>query len=89
MSDSSNFQRAPGAPVLPHTPFRFVLHFFLQFKGWYGAMIALEGLTAGFGIMIPDPGALLCHCGKMPVPVGQMRVKSRSLKVSSRSAPAF
>ncbi|MDB5990167.1 MAG: transporter ATP-binding protein [Herbaspirillum sp.] len=61
MSDSSNFQRAPGAPVLPHTPFRFVLHFFLQFKGWYGAMIVLEGLTAGFGITIPYALSRIIH----------------------------
>jgi ATP-binding cassette subfamily B protein len=61
MTDSSNFQRAPGAPILPHTPFRFVLHFFLQFKGWYGTMIVLEGLNAGFGITIPYALGRIIH----------------------------
>jgi ATP-binding cassette subfamily B protein len=53
MTDSTDFQRAPGAPDLPRTPFRFVLYFFLSFKGWYTVMWLLETLNAAFGITIP------------------------------------
>ncbi|RXZ38204.1 ABC transporter ATP-binding protein [Oxalobacteraceae bacterium CAVE-383] len=61
MSDSDHFQRAPGAPALPDTPFRFVLHFFLRFKGWYALMIALEALNAAFGITIPYALSRIIH----------------------------
>lgn len=46
-------QRAPGAPPLPATPFRFVSYFIAQFKGWYLAMIVLETINSTCGILIP------------------------------------
>jgi ATP-binding cassette subfamily B protein len=61
MTDSTNFQRAPGAPDLPRTPFRFVLHFFLWFKGWYSVMFVLETLNATFGILIPYALSRIIH----------------------------
>jgi ATP-binding cassette subfamily B protein len=61
MTDSSHFQRAPGAPDLPRTPFRFVLHFFLWFKGWYIVMLVLETLNAAFGITIPYALSRIIH----------------------------
>ena len=61
MSESRQFQQAPGAPALPDTPFRFVLHFFLRFKGWYLLMFAVEGLNAGFGITIPYALSRIIH----------------------------
>jgi len=51
MDDS--IQRAPGAPALPATPFRFVAYFMAQFKGWYVAMIVLETINSTCGILIP------------------------------------
>ncbi|HSC81858.1 MAG TPA: hypothetical protein VLC08_15975, partial [Chitinolyticbacter sp.] len=46
-------QRAPGTPVLPDTPFRFIGYFVAQFRWWYAAMLAAETLNATCGIMIP------------------------------------
>ncbi|MEC5397771.1 ABC transporter ATP-binding protein [Uliginosibacterium sp. H1] len=53
MTSSYRFQRAPGSPVLPTTPFRFILHFVLQYRWWYGTMVVFETLNATCGIMIP------------------------------------
>ncbi|HEY4318221.1 MAG TPA: hypothetical protein VGN04_11500, partial [Herbaspirillum sp.] len=61
MTASDHFQRAPGAPDLPRTPMRFVLHFFLWFKGWYVLMIVLEALNAAFGITIPYALSRIIH----------------------------
>src|SRR5215470_14500083 len=46
-------QRAPTAPPLPATPFRFVAHFIAQFRGWYVAMIVMETINSTCGILIP------------------------------------
>src|ERR1700704_2154048 len=46
-------QRAPAAPPLPATPFRFVTYFIAQYKGWYLAMIVLETINSTCGILIP------------------------------------
>lgn len=51
MDDS--LQRAPGAPQLPATPFRFVAYFAARFKWWYLLMALLETLNSGCGIMVP------------------------------------
>jgi ATP-binding cassette subfamily B protein len=61
MTESDDFQRAPGAPDLPRTPFKFVLHFFLWFKAWYVLMIVLEALNAAFGITIPYALSRIIH----------------------------
>ena len=45
--------RAPAAPALPATPFRFVLYFARQYRGWYLLMIALETINSTCGILIP------------------------------------
>lgn len=43
---------APGGP-LPTTPLRFVLHFFLQFRGWYLLIVVLELAAAASTIVMP------------------------------------
>jgi ATP-binding cassette subfamily B protein len=48
-----NFQRAPGAPRLPDTPFRFICHFVARYRWWYLAMVLFETANATCGIMIP------------------------------------
>jgi ATP-binding cassette subfamily B protein len=45
--------RAPAAPPLPATPFRFVLYFARQYRSWYLLMIALETINSTCGILIP------------------------------------
>jgi ATP-binding cassette, subfamily B, bacterial len=45
--------RAPAAPALPATPFRFVLYFARQYRSWYLLMIALETINSTCGILIP------------------------------------
>jgi ATP-binding cassette subfamily B protein len=51
MDDS--IQRAPGAPPLPATPFRFVSYFIAKFRWWYIAMVLLETVNSTCGILIP------------------------------------
>jgi ATP-binding cassette subfamily B protein len=46
-------QRAPGAPPLPPTPFRFVMYFIAKFRWWYVTMILLETINATCGILVP------------------------------------
>jgi len=53
MSSSPSFQRAPGTPALPATPFRFICYFVNRYRGWYAAMLAMETLNAACGILIP------------------------------------
>jgi ATP-binding cassette subfamily B protein len=48
-----HFQRAPGAPLLPDTPFRFICHFVARYRWWYLAMILFETANATCGIMVP------------------------------------
>lgn len=50
---ASNFQRAPDAPVLPATPFKFIAYFLAQNRWWYLVILALETLHATCGIAIP------------------------------------
>ncbi|SMC29944.1 ATP-binding cassette, subfamily B [Andreprevotia lacus DSM 23236] len=50
---STDFQRAPGTPQLPDTPFRFICHFVARYRWWYLAMLAMETLNATCGISIP------------------------------------
>ena len=45
--------RAPAAPALPDTPFRFVLYFVAQYRNWYLLMIVLETINSTCGILIP------------------------------------
>jgi ATP-binding cassette subfamily B protein len=52
-SQSEVFQRAPGAPQLPRTPFRFICHFVARYRWWYLAMVLSETANAACGIMIP------------------------------------
>jgi ATP-binding cassette, subfamily B, bacterial len=47
------FPRAPGAPPLPDTPFRFVCYFVNQFRWWYLSMVGFETLAATSAILIP------------------------------------
>jgi ATP-binding cassette subfamily B protein len=47
------FQRAPGAPVLPPTPFRFVRFFVARYRYWYLSMLILEAAHASCNILIP------------------------------------
>jgi ATP-binding cassette, subfamily B, bacterial len=51
----SQFERAPDAPPLPDSPFRFARYFVAQpqFRWWYAAMVALEAAHATCGMMIP------------------------------------
>src|SRR3981081_4866465 len=51
MDDS--LQRAPSAPQLPATPFRFVAYFITRFRWWYVAMLVLETINSTCGILIP------------------------------------
>jgi ATP-binding cassette subfamily B protein len=53
MDASTEFQRAPGAPPLPDTPFRFVCHFIARYRWWYLAMVAFEAINSTCGILIP------------------------------------
>jgi ATP-binding cassette, subfamily B, bacterial len=53
MDASTDFQRAPGAPPLPDTPFRFICHFVARFKWWYLAMVVFESINSTCGILIP------------------------------------
>jgi len=46
-------QRAPSAPQLPATPFRFVAYFIARFRWWYVAMLVLETINSTCGILIP------------------------------------
>ncbi|HZO22092.1 MAG TPA: ABC transporter ATP-binding protein, partial [Steroidobacteraceae bacterium] len=46
-------QRAPGAPPLPDTPFRFICYFIARFRGWYLAMVLLEAVNSTCTILIP------------------------------------
>ena len=53
MTFASPTQRAPQAPVLPATPFRFIVHFVGRYRAWYAAMFTLETAQAVCGILIP------------------------------------
>jgi ATP-binding cassette subfamily B protein len=50
---SNEFQRAPGAPLLPAEPFRFVLYFVARRRWWFLAIILLEAANSTCGITIP------------------------------------
>jgi len=52
-SDHGPFQRAPGTPLLPAEPFRFVLHFVARRRWWFLAIIVLEAANSACNIMIP------------------------------------
>jgi ATP-binding cassette, subfamily B, bacterial len=47
------FQRAPGTPPLPATPFRFVLHFVTRRRWWFFSIILLEAANSACNITIP------------------------------------
>lgn len=51
--DSTEFQRAPGVPVLPDTPFSFILYFVGQYRWWYVAMLVFETLNTSCLILLP------------------------------------
>jgi ATP-binding cassette subfamily B protein len=53
MKPSESFQRAPGAPDLPDTPFRFIWHFVARYRWWYLAMVVFEAANASCGILLP------------------------------------
>ncbi|HEY6484336.1 MAG TPA: ABC transporter ATP-binding protein [Steroidobacteraceae bacterium] len=46
-------QRAPDAPALPATPFRFVCYFIGKFRWWYLTMVLLETVNSTCTILIP------------------------------------
>ncbi|MDB5840922.1 MAG: transporter ATP-binding protein [Herminiimonas sp.] len=46
-------QRAPGAPVLPTTPFRFVWYFVVRYRWLYLVMVLFETAHATCGILLP------------------------------------
>jgi ATP-binding cassette subfamily B protein len=52
-ADREQFQRAAGAPLLPATPVRFVLHFVARRRWWFLTLIALEAANSACGISIP------------------------------------
>jgi ATP-binding cassette, subfamily B, bacterial len=74
---TDNFQRAPGVPHLPATPFRFILYFVAQYRWRYIGMVLFETLNATCGIMIPyalstiikavtaTNGAIQAHAGSV------------------------
>ncbi len=80
MDDSPH--RAPGAPALPATPFRFVAYFVAKFKWWYLVMIVLETINSTAGILIPYA------TGRIIKAVTQAREHSLSL-VSQLSGPLW
>ena len=51
--DLKTFQRAPGTPPLPATPFRFVLHFVARRRWWFLVIILLEAANSACNITIP------------------------------------
>lgn len=53
MSNTLDFQRAPQAPRLPATPFRFILHFVARYRWWYLAMVVFESAHAVCSICLP------------------------------------
>jgi ATP-binding cassette subfamily B protein len=53
MDARDEFQRAPGAPALPDTPFRFICHFIARYRWWYIAMVVFESINSTCGILIP------------------------------------
>ena len=53
MDASTEFQRAPDAPPLPDTPFRFICHFIARYRWWYLAMVVFETINSTCGILIP------------------------------------
>ncbi|MES2538182.1 MAG: ABC transporter ATP-binding protein [Pseudomonadota bacterium] len=53
MTASENFQRAPGAPDLPATPFRFIWSFVARYRWWYLAMVVFETANVTCGILLP------------------------------------
>ena len=53
MASLRDFQRAPQAPRLPATPFRFILHFVARYRWWYLAMVAFESAHAVCSICLP------------------------------------
>jgi ATP-binding cassette, subfamily B, bacterial len=50
---STEFQRAPSAPRLPDTPFRFICYFIARYRWWYVAMVVFETINSTCGILIP------------------------------------
>jgi ATP-binding cassette subfamily B protein len=53
MRTTHDFQRAPQAPRLPSTPFRFILHFVARYRWWYLAMVVFESAHAVCSICLP------------------------------------
>jgi ATP-binding cassette, subfamily B, bacterial len=53
MTTQENVQRAPGAPALPATPFRFIWHFVSAYRWRYLALVLCETATSTCGIMVP------------------------------------
>jgi ATP-binding cassette subfamily B protein len=53
MTAPIDFQRAPGAPDLPATPFRFIWSFVARYRWWYLAMVLFETANVTCGIMLP------------------------------------
>jgi ATP-binding cassette, subfamily B, bacterial len=53
MTPDATFTRAPGAPVLPATPLRFVGYFVKGFRWWYLVMLVFETVNSTCAILIP------------------------------------
>jgi ATP-binding cassette subfamily B protein len=52
-ASTADFQRAPQAPRLPSTPFRFILFFVARYRWWYLAMVVFESAHAVCSICLP------------------------------------
>jgi ATP-binding cassette, subfamily B, bacterial len=48
-----SFRRAPEAPPLPDTPWRFIVYFVGRYRWWYLLMLVLESCNSACGILVP------------------------------------
>src|SRR3984885_10453051 len=82
MDASTAFQRAPDAPPLPDTPFRFICYFIARYRWWYIAMVVFETINSTCGILIPYA------TGQVIKAVTQAHEQSLAL-VQSRRGPVW
>ena len=53
MDPTTAFQRAPDAPPLPASAFRFICYFVGKYRWWYLTMVVLEAINSACSILIP------------------------------------
>ena len=53
MDPTTAFQRAPDAPPLPASAFRFIRYFVGKYRWWYLTMVVLEAINSACSILIP------------------------------------